>query len=435
MQKTRQELFELVWSMPMTKLSKQFELSDVGLRKICVKHQLPLPPQGHWTRKQFGKEDPKPDLPNKDCNPLIDINDEHKTEINRERSEAIKEAKKLALNPPTFQLRELNQLKHHRCINAYKEIKEFIVEMEKKQTLVTFESIRNKAPSFPPTHLFSFSYFRTSRNSFPLYATARNAMRAVCIADEIFERLENEDIKIHFEFDERSGSSMYAIKQGEKLEFHFREPYTKVSRTPSLSRLEKQLHNYAWDSEKIEVPQNVLSLNFGWRSYIQKSFKDSGVKLEHQIDKIVTYITKKLDQEIEERKQRKIREREYERKKYVREFNESITQDRRRQLELALKESKDFASLVRLKIYLKTMKEIFARLPEEEKEAGMIWIALVKEELRTIQPVETRIKKIKRAAKKPKKKIKELWYADFLPEDHDPEFEEEYAQEIENEMY
>ena len=105
MQKTRQELFELVWSMPMTKLAKQFELSDVGLRKICVKHQLPLPPQGHWTRKQFGKEDPRPDLPNKDCNPVIDINDEHKTEINRERSEAIKEAKKLALNPPTSQLR------------------------------------------------------------------------------------------------------------------------------------------------------------------------------------------------------------------------------------------------------------------------------------------------------------------------------------------
>jgi len=62
MEKTRQELFELVWSMPVTKLSKQFELSDVGLRKICIKHQIPLPLQGHWTRKQFGKEAPRPAL-------------------------------------------------------------------------------------------------------------------------------------------------------------------------------------------------------------------------------------------------------------------------------------------------------------------------------------------------------------------------------------
>jgi hypothetical protein len=60
MEKSRQELFELVWSMPMTELSKQFELSDVGLKKICVKHQIPLPLQGHWTRKQFGKEAPRP---------------------------------------------------------------------------------------------------------------------------------------------------------------------------------------------------------------------------------------------------------------------------------------------------------------------------------------------------------------------------------------
>jgi hypothetical protein len=62
MEKTRQELFEFVWSMPVTKLSKQFELSDVGLRKICIKHQIPLPLQGHWTRKQFGKEAPRPAL-------------------------------------------------------------------------------------------------------------------------------------------------------------------------------------------------------------------------------------------------------------------------------------------------------------------------------------------------------------------------------------
>ena len=81
------------------------------------------------------------------------------------------------------------------------------------------------------------------------------------------------------------------------------------------------------------------------------------------------------------------------------------------------------------------MKEIFAKLPEEEKMAGMEWIAIVKEELKTIQPVETRIKKIKYVAKKSKIKTKELWYADLLPEDHDPEFDEEYAFDLENGMF
>ncbi len=435
MEKSRQELFELVWSMPMTKISKQFELSDVGLRKICVKHQIPLPLQGHWTRKQFGKEDPRPELPNSDLNPIIKINDDYKIQLNRERSDAKKANKKLALSPPATEVRKPDRLKHERCIIAYEEIKEFVIEMEKKQNIVKFDSIKDKPPSFPPTHIFSFSYFRASRQGFPLYATARNAIRAVCIADEIFERLEQKGIEIHFEFHDRTGSTMHAVKDGERLQFQFREPYTKVSRTPTLSKIEKQLHNYAWDSEKIEVPQNILCVNFGWSSYTQKSFKDAGLRLDHQIENIIAYVVKKLDDQIEEAKQRDIRNREYERKKYVREFNESIASDRERQLEIALKESKELASLVRLKIYLKTMKAIFSKLPDDEQAAGMAWIAIVKEQLRTIQPVETRIKKIKRAAKKPKKKIKELWYADLLPEDHDPDFEEEYAQELENDLY
>ena len=55
MEKTRQELFELVWSMPMTKLSKQFEFSDVGLRKICVKHQIPPSPSRSLDPKMLCK--------------------------------------------------------------------------------------------------------------------------------------------------------------------------------------------------------------------------------------------------------------------------------------------------------------------------------------------------------------------------------------------
>jgi hypothetical protein len=93
-QKTRQELFELVWSMPMTKLAKQFELSDVGIRKICVKHQIHLPIQGHWTRKQFGKVATRLKLPDKDFNPIIKINDDYKIKLNKEQSE-IKKPRKI----------------------------------------------------------------------------------------------------------------------------------------------------------------------------------------------------------------------------------------------------------------------------------------------------------------------------------------------------
>ena len=275
----------------------------------------------------------------------------------------------------------------------------------------------------------SFAYFRSSRDGFPLYATARNAIRAVCIADVLFQRLGEKGVEVQINFDDREGTTMNAIKDGATTQFYFREPYKKVTRTPALSKIEKQLHNYAWGSAQIEVPQNVLCINFGWRSYTKKSFKDTGLKLEYQIENIVSYVVKVLDEQIEESKQREICARENKRKKYISEFNERIAKSQENQLEYALKESKDLENLIRLKAYLKTMKEIFSKLPPEEKVAGLTWIKLVKTELKTIQPIETRIKRIKRAAKNPTKKIKELWYVDPLPEDYEPGFKAIYAEE------
>jgi len=52
---TRRELYDRVWTNPMTKLAKQFGLSDVALHKICRKHDIPTPPQGYWAKKEFGK--------------------------------------------------------------------------------------------------------------------------------------------------------------------------------------------------------------------------------------------------------------------------------------------------------------------------------------------------------------------------------------------
>ena len=52
---TRKELYDLVWATPMIKLAKEFGMSDVGLRKICVKHDIPTPPLGYWAKLSYGK--------------------------------------------------------------------------------------------------------------------------------------------------------------------------------------------------------------------------------------------------------------------------------------------------------------------------------------------------------------------------------------------
>src|SRR5262245_50159206 len=62
-QVSRAELYERVWTTPMRTLAAEFGVSDVGLSKLCHRHEVPTPPRGYWAQKQHGKDDPRPDLP------------------------------------------------------------------------------------------------------------------------------------------------------------------------------------------------------------------------------------------------------------------------------------------------------------------------------------------------------------------------------------
>jgi hypothetical protein len=44
---TREQLYEKVWSKPMSSLAKEWGISDVGLAKICKRYNIPRPGMGH----------------------------------------------------------------------------------------------------------------------------------------------------------------------------------------------------------------------------------------------------------------------------------------------------------------------------------------------------------------------------------------------------
>lgn len=60
---TREQLYELVWSRPLTTLAKEYDLSDVGFAKLCKSLNVPRPSVGYWARKAAGyslKQTPLP---------------------------------------------------------------------------------------------------------------------------------------------------------------------------------------------------------------------------------------------------------------------------------------------------------------------------------------------------------------------------------------
>lgn len=58
----RQSLYELVWSQPMTRVAAGLGISDVALKKICIKHDVPVPGRGYWAKVAAGKLVKQPQL-------------------------------------------------------------------------------------------------------------------------------------------------------------------------------------------------------------------------------------------------------------------------------------------------------------------------------------------------------------------------------------
>jgi hypothetical protein len=52
---SRRELFDLVWTKPVTKVAVDFGVSDVAVHKLCKKHRIPVPGRGYWAKRAAGK--------------------------------------------------------------------------------------------------------------------------------------------------------------------------------------------------------------------------------------------------------------------------------------------------------------------------------------------------------------------------------------------
>jgi hypothetical protein len=62
------------------KLAKEFDISGVGLAKVCRASNIPLPPLGHWTKLEHGKATPQPVLPESALTTVTFDARQHRTE-------------------------------------------------------------------------------------------------------------------------------------------------------------------------------------------------------------------------------------------------------------------------------------------------------------------------------------------------------------------
>lgn len=60
---SREELYQQVWSKPMTKVAADYGVTGTALKKTCDRHLIPTPERGYWAKLEYGKRVSKEALP------------------------------------------------------------------------------------------------------------------------------------------------------------------------------------------------------------------------------------------------------------------------------------------------------------------------------------------------------------------------------------
>lgn len=68
---SRWKLYAQVWETPISRLAADLGISDTGLRKACLRHDIPVPARGHWARLSAGQKVDAPPLPRPDHDDVV----------------------------------------------------------------------------------------------------------------------------------------------------------------------------------------------------------------------------------------------------------------------------------------------------------------------------------------------------------------------------
>lgn len=311
---TRKELYDLVWSTPFTTLAKKYSISDNGLRKICLKMDIPLPKSGHWGKIQFNKPVE-----------IIKLSTGYSGEQNvtlaiRQEGDDSKEVP----SPETTLEKEIISNEGGEIIVPDK------LTNPDKLIIQTRDLLTEKRG-----YNSSDGIVNTYGHALSIRVTKDNVSRALRFMDAFVKIIKKRGHSISFE-----NHTSFLIIQGEKIEFYLRE---KLKRMPIES-------NTGWQQyDKIPTGKLAFNVKISWQI---SEWKDGKLTLEEQLAKIIASLEirgEKLKQERIEREKYWAEQREKERIEKDRQKQKELELDRFKKL---LKNSKQWQEVEILRRYL-----------------------------------------------------------------------------------
>ncbi|MAO15934.1 MAG: hypothetical protein CMH44_03515 [Muricauda sp.] len=249
---SRKELYELVWSKPLTTLANEFSYSDNGIRKICIKHSIPLPKAGYWSKVKYNKKVAKMPLPKlkEEAIPIeLSIREEdedcgtHSNSIRAKVRKEIEQDSKLSFAVPD------------KLSNPHVLIRKTKMDLKDKRPR---EWGNGQGLLIPSQGVLNVSVSKKSLS------------RALKIMDRLIKLLEKRGHKIEV------GNTTNVIIDGESVKIRLKEMVKRVPRNDSK-----------WDRTEL-VPSGILSIRADSRWSSEHMWKESSDKpLEGQLSKIL----------------------------------------------------------------------------------------------------------------------------------------------------
>lgn len=212
---SREKLYRLVWETPLTKLAKEFGVSDVGLARACRKTAIPTPPVGHWTKVAHGKGVERPPLPK---------SDEHSVEVDAAR---VRAPSPVGLSAAASLVQP--SVKVHKALG------------DLAPTAAATHAALGKVKSDP------HGFVRTgSATCFTCILSAASVERAVLLLDGIERTLPDVGAKL---VRDRDGKRVALAAEGEQMTFEITENYGRGERVvvdPVYSWSKRREYTYAF---------------------------------------------------------------------------------------------------------------------------------------------------------------------------------------------
>ncbi|TAL67499.1 MAG: hypothetical protein EPN82_14575 [Bacteroidetes bacterium] len=371
----REDLYQEVWTEPMTTLASKYHISDVGLKKICRKMDIPTPSLGYWAKKRAGKKVSKKPLPQQNQNTRLEYHHNVSPIDVKEatmKDRVLKEVESII----EFEKQEKNKITIPERLNRPHTLTQMLISESKFNRTCTYNLIElNKNVS-------------VGRNSL---------QRAIKVFDALVKALEARD---YLEIKKGNQLSTAYVKIfGEEYKFILREKIKRVENTPTKEEIKRPYLYNQWSY----LHTGLLTLKIDGYSFggFKHEWIDNKKMIEECLNEFIIESAKialfKKKEHEEYRRQREKQEEEdrlweiaIEEKRKIEEARIQKELKQKAKIDLLLQQVKNFRQNQELQHFITAIQEIFLKSEHDvvEEQKFKVWLKWAKQITKNLNPIK-----------------------------------------------